>query len=412
VPLVWLAHLEDLAKRSQAPSSHTGVPVRTRRPATSSLRHYRLAPIPDEAAGFAQPRASSSRLPTPSPQSPAAGLLDTLHRWGVTTLGELAALPAAEITSRFGELGRRWHERAHGGDSQPLVDDPQERRFEATLDLEWPVEGLEPLSFVLARLLEPLCAVLSREERGAALVHTRLDLVTRVAHRRTLQLPAPMNDAKVLRTLILLDLEANPPDAAIDRVSVLLEPVPGRRVQFALFRRPLPAPDQIATLVARLGALMGVGRCGTPELLDTHRPGAFGMKPFAPRESAARMPRPASPSPASTRHDQQPSSLRDAGPPQALLRRFRRPVRIRMALHDGRPVRLVADDSVVKGGKVVDCAGPWRTSGEWWWPRQPLGPRGRPWSRDEWDVAISGGPVYRVSRIHADDRWVVEGIWD
>jgi protein ImuB len=342
------------------------------------------------------------------------------------------------------------------------VDDPAEVRFEATLELEWPIEGLEPLSFGLARLLEPLCAVLQHEERGAATVRTRLDLVTRTSHVRLLQLPAPMNDPKVLRTLILLDLEAHPPDAGIDRITVLLDPIPGRRVQFSLFHRPLPAPDQIATLVARLGALMGEGRCGSPVLLDTHRPGAFALAPFAPQEPAPERRRggatrragrlapgpPASALPASVAESAarraQPEAApwhpggdsRGAGQPCAVLRRFRRPVPVRVAVREGRPARVHADGAGLPGGAVAECAGPWRTSGAWW-QVSPAATSG-PWARDEWDLAIREGPVYRVSRAPAPapgggarepgardaavhgrapdaasvDRWVIEGIWD
>ena len=51
-----------------------------------------------------------------------------------------------------------------------------EERFEQALDLEWPIEGLEPLSFVLARLMDPLSAHLERRDRGAAVLHVRLHL--------------------------------------------------------------------------------------------------------------------------------------------------------------------------------------------------------------------------------------------
>ena len=135
-----------------------------------------------------------------------------------------------------------------------------EERFEQALDLDWPIEGLEPLSFVLGRLLEPLSAHLERRDRGAAVLHVRLHLVTRDVHERSLQLPAPMRDARTLRTLLLLDLESHPPAAAIDRVTVAVDPTPGRVVQFSLLTRPLPSPEQLSTLMARLAGADGRGR--------------------------------------------------------------------------------------------------------------------------------------------------------
>src|SRR5206468_3108883 len=154
-------------------------------------------------------------------------------------------------------------------------------RFEASLDLEWPIDGLEPLSFVLTRLLEPLSTQLERRDRGTAVLHVMLRLVTREPFVRRLELPSPMRDVRTLRTLALLDLESHPPDAAIDRVTVLIDPTPGRILQRTLFTRAQPTPERLSTLLARLGALMGQDRLGRPAMVDSYRPGAFAMAPFA-----------------------------------------------------------------------------------------------------------------------------------
>ena len=123
--------------------------------------------------------------------------------------------------------------------------------------------------------------VSSAQDRGVVTLHIRLKLVTREMHERSVELPAPMRDARVLRTLALLDLESNPPPAAIDRVTVGVDVTEGRVLQFGLFARALPA-DKLATLMARLGALMGSDRVGAPSLVDTYRPGAFAMAKFDP----------------------------------------------------------------------------------------------------------------------------------
>ena len=174
---------------------------------------------------------------------------------------------------------------------RPLVPAGVAESFEESLDLEWPIDGLEPLSFVLARLFEPLCDRLERGDRGAVVLRVTLTLVTgprhslgeggRDRHERVLELPAPMRDARVLRTLALLDLESNPPPAAIDRVAVGVDVTEGRVLQFGLFARALPT-DTLATLLARLGALMGSDHVGAPSLVDTYRPGAFAMAKFDP----------------------------------------------------------------------------------------------------------------------------------
>ena len=375
----------------------------------------------------ALPLSLLSQPPTTNHQPPTT----TLRQWGLRTLGEFAALPADEVAARLGPAGVEWQRMARGEDGRPLVAAVPEERFEQTLELEWPIDGLEPLSFVLGRLMEPLSAHLERRDRGAAVLHVRLHLVTRAVHERSLELPAPMRDARTLRTLALLDLESHPPDAAIDRITVAVDPTPGRVVQFSLLTRPLPPPEQLSTLAARLAALLGEGRCGSPELVDSWRPGAFAMKPFAPRDSNALH--------ASTprRHEDTerknldslrasmspwPVPVNGAASPTVVLRRFRIPIPARVREEDGRPVRVWIDRRGFSGGRVATAAGPWRTSGAWWEegavaPKPRSGEGG--WDRDEWDVSLAGGATYRLFRerraeAHSAkaDTWFVEGVVD
>jgi hypothetical protein len=272
-----------------------------------------------------------------------------------------------------------------------------EERFEQALDLEWPIEGLEPLAFVLGRLLEPLSAHLERRDRGAAVLHVRLHLVTKEVHERSLQMSVPMRDARTLRTLALLDRESHPPAAAIDRVAVAVDPTPGRVVQFSLLTRPMPSPEQLSTLMARLSALMGEGRCGAPAVVDSWLPGACTVKPLVPASAE--------------------SAVAGAPPPgpAVALRRFRFPVPARVATDGGRPARVATDRPGVAGGRVTAAAGPWRTSGGWWKDatRPDAGvARTEPWDRDEWDVTLLDGATYRVFRERTADAWFVDGIVD
>ena len=296
---------------------------------------------------------------------------------------------------------------ARGEDVRPLVPSLPEERFESSIDLEWPIEGLEPLSFVLTRLLEPLSTRLERRDRGAAAVHVTLGLVRNHesggSHLTSLQLPTPMRDVRTLRTLILLDLESHPPPAAIERVSVLVEPTPGRVLQHTLFTRAQPTPEQLSTLLARLSALMGQDRLGRPGVVDSYRPGAFALVPFATDWKNQ------SPDPRRPTHDARPTT-RD----QRLmtsLRRCRRPVPARVSVAEGKPVFVTTDRRGFSGGRVLTCSGPWRTSGEWW-----LGgvhpSSSSPWDRDEWDVALGDGMVCRIFRDRTTDGWFIDAIVD
>ena len=211
-----------------------------------------------------------------------ATAIDTFGRWGLKTLGQVARLPRGDVHARLGAEGVRLHKAASGEDVTPLVPAGAAESFLERCVLEWPIEGLEPLTFVLSRLCDGLSVSLERADRGAIGVTTRLKLITRTMHARTLQLPAPMRDAKVLRTLIVLDLESHPPDAGIDEVTVELEVAPGRIVQGSLLDRPLPSPERLSTLTARLGALVGGDRVGAPRLVDSHDDRAAGLCAFAP----------------------------------------------------------------------------------------------------------------------------------
>ncbi len=374
-----------------------------------------LAPLPLRVLtqlGFRLQASDAGLGPRPGVGSRETGArslepeVDQFHRWGLRTLGELAALPSSELSARLGQTGLRWQRWARGEDMRPLVPAGVAESFEESLDLEWPIDGLEPLSFVLARLFEPLCDRLERGDRGAVVLRVTLTLVTgprhclgeggRDRHERVLELPAPMRDARVLRTLALLDLESNPPPAAIDRVAVGVDVAEGRVLQFGLFARALPN-DTLATLLARLGALMGGDHVGAPSLVDTHRPGAFAMAKFDPPRTFTN---PQSPIPSSKS--------------AAVLRRFRSPIPARVVVEQGRPIRVTTDRRGCAGGRVERSEGPWRSSGDWW--RSSHAPHAfhatSPWNCDEWDVALIDGTTYRISHAHDAGAWFVDGMVD
>jgi protein ImuB len=347
-----------------------------------------------------QRRDRKDRKENNSVQNSAISAISAFKRWGLRTLGDLAALPAGELSARLGQQGLVWHAIARGADVQPLVPDVEDERFESTLDLEWPIDGLEPLSFVLTRLLEPLSQRLEQRDRGVAVLHVQLRLVTKDTHARRLELPAPMRDVRTLRTLALLDLEAHPPggdNIAIDRVAIAIEPTPGRILQHTLFTRPHPTPEQLSTLLARLGAVMGQDRIGAPVTVDSYRPGAFEVKSFAIEHDRSRRAALSGP--------------RSGGPERPALRRCRQPVPARVAADaNGRPLKITTDRRGFAGGAVVRATGPWKTSGEWWLGPGQAGRAG--WDRDEWDVALSDGAAYRVFLDHADGRWFIDAILD
>ena len=397
-----------------------GAPL-PRRARRSPARHYRMAPGPMAPEDIP---ATGSSPPSRSSSSSAGELLERLEilqRWGLRTLGDLARLPRADVHARLGEAGVRLHQAACGEDASPFHPADELRPIVERLELEWPIEGLEPLSFVLARLCDALESRLERADRGAIAVTTRCVLVTRETHTRVLHLPAAMRDARMLRTLILLDLESHPPPAGIDVVEIQVDVAPGRIVQGTLLTRPLPSAEQATTLLARLRALMGEGRVGAPAVVDSHDEREVAMAPFeVERESGQRA---EGRGQRESRKDEgQRERHKDEGQKQRhkdkgqraghkdegriALRRCRLPMAARVTVEGEIPAAVWPSARRLPGGQVIARAGPWRSSGRWWTFN------GTRWDREVWEVELATGDVYRISYDRLASRWSIEGVVD
>jgi protein ImuB len=310
--------------------------------------------------------------------SPTPELQETLDRWGIRRFQDLAALPPLGIAERLGPEGLRLRQLARGEVARKLLSLQDPLRFEEEIELDYPVELLEPLAFVLARLVNGLATRLATRALATNELRLLLKLENRATHERTLRLPVPTLDTKAFLKLLQLDLSAHPPAAPVLHVRMAMNPVKPQAAQSGLFIPAAPEPVKLELTIARLKAIVGPDRVGSPALLDTHRPGAFRIAPplaqAAPRLAA--MP-----------------GLRLS------IRLFRPPRAARVALASGHP-SFVAAGAI--RGKILDLAGPWRTSGDWW--------TAGPWLRDEWDVALSDGALYRL---YCDPQgWFVEGSYD
>ena len=309
---------------------------------------------------------------------PSEELQETLERWGIRRLQDLAALPPLGIAERLGPEGLRLRELARGEAERKLLPLDLPLDFEDEIELEYPVDLLEPLAFLLSRLVNGLATRLATRALATDELRLRLVLENRTTHERTLRLPVPTLDTKAFLKLLQLDLEANPPQEPIVHVWMGMNPVKPRAAQSGLFVLAAPEPVKLSLTLARIRAIVGEGRVGSPELVDTHRPGAFRMgdRPQGGKAGGIACP-----------------TVRLA------LRLFRPPRLARVALASGQPSFIAAEGI---RGKVVEYAGPWRSSGDWW--------TSDPWSRDEWDIALSDGAVYRI--YCAPQGWFVEGSYD
>ena len=368
-----------------------------------------------------QPRRTNPKSKIQNPKSPElADALETLETWGVRTFRELAALPEAGVAGRLGPIGVRLQKLARGTNIRPLLLKKQAPVFERSLELDDPVELLEPLSFILSRLLNQLCATLNAYALAANELKVRLKLEDRTEIERLLRLPIAMRDPRTFLKLLMLDIESHPPQSGVTGVSIAAEPAPPRSIQKGLFQPLAPEPEKLELTIARLVKLVGVDNIGSPELMDTHRPGAFRMKRFGVKRTAngkgrAREGNSTSRNRSSRlqRPIQNPKSkIQNLKPPirnpqyHLGFRVFRPPLRAKVESVSGRPTRISARAAFGSiSGKVVRLAGPWRTSGEWWMKER--------WDRAEWDVAVGDSKVlYRVYQETRSGLWFVEGVYD
>ncbi len=355
-------------------------------------------------------------------------MLDTLERWGVRDFRMLALLPEHALASRLGEAGARLQRLARGAEMRTLTLCEPESCFEEMLELESPVETLEPLSFVLNRLLEQLCARLESRALAAHELRIRLQLERRVADEeitttqeliasasdngvdgalveRRLRLPVAMRDAKVFLKLLHLNLSAHPPGAPVVKLWITAQPAPPRAAQRGLFLPLTPEAEKLEITLARIISIVGEHRAGIARLLDSHRLDAFVMERF----SATEEPNGSSPT---------LSDMTDT--PSYALRIFRPARQLKVRTADGRPwaiqSRSEADQAPLQG-KVLWSAGPWRCSGEWWGERAPANQEQGPWDREEWDVALqsqgdSSVGLYRIYRDTGSGQWFAHASYD
>ncbi len=341
-------------------------------------------------------------------------LLDILDRWGVRTLRSLAALPEISLSERLGQHGLMLRRLASGLSHRTLTPFEPALHFEEAIELEHPIVLLEPLSFLLNRLLEKLCERMAARALAAQELRLTLELAdssprnqqsasnNQQYFHRTLRLPLPMLDAKLFLKLLQLDLNAHPPGAPIIKIFLTADPAPPRPAQGSLFQPPAPEPEKLELTLARIRGLVGEQQVGSPRLLDTHRDGTFQIQAFEVSEFALAK-KLAEPSPDGTIS---PSLL-----PMTALRRFRPPLGAAVTLEQGQPARLSCPAlDFVAGGQVCLVlwkAGPWRSSGDWW--------EHDAWARDEWDIALQNADrisLYRLVHDLLAGEWFVEGTYD
>ena len=359
--------------------------------------------------------------------STSAEVLQILERWGVKTMRALAALPVLKSSERLGQEGVRLHQLAQGAFHRSMILTLPTLHFEEEMELDDSVEELEPLSFLLGRLLDQLCARLEARALAIRVLHIRFDLEPSFEkdaqttgfrekgagkqYVKVLTLPVPMRDSKMLLKLLRLHLQSDSPTAPIQKIALGADSAPPRVAQNGLFVACAPDPENLELTVMRLAKLVGDSNVGAPELVDTYRPENFRVKKFvAVRER-----------PKNRRQGEVSAGGRNACGAHTPLSGFRtiRPiVAITVDVRDERPMRVYLQGMQ---GDVVTASGPWRSSGDWW--------QEDAWNHDEWDLTVDFGdshgrrkqtmtspwPQFGVYRVYYDvlrRSWFVRGFYD
>jgi len=351
-------------------------------------------------------KSRAENVQRPIAEKTVQEILAILHKWGIHTLGQLAALDKEELRARLGPEAVRLWKRANGTSTRLLKFVRPPESFEEGFEFENEIETAEPLLFMLRRFLEQLAVRLGAIYLVAkeltlqiTFANSRQDepaVADKQVYERVFKIPQPTNDVDLLFRMLQTHLENFRSEHPIVAVALSAQPSKPAKEQFGLFETTLRNPHQLSETLARLTALLGSEHVGTPVIEETHWPDAFRIEPFswvvAPKAFGA----------VSSGQNRQSGSgshaLRTAHATPA-LRRFRPAPSAAVLLDENIPAHVRSPQI---SEKVVEQRGPYLISGNWWDEKA--------WARAEWDLQLGSGGLVRVHE--AEGTWKVDGIYD
>jgi protein ImuB len=310
--------------------------------------------------------------------------LETFAIWGIHTFGALAKLPRTELVTRFGQKSARWLEDATGSAEHTFQPIEPAFSLEEFCAFEAPVEQVDSLLFIGARMMDCLALRAASRALSLASVTAELKLDGGLTHSIKIRPALPTIDRKFLLKLLHLEIGAHPPPAAVTALTLCAEAGQSSKAQLGLFAPQTPEPSRLDVTLARLKAIVGEDRVGSPVLEDTHRPGSFHMEGFSLAVQTT-----------------EPAQART----RMALRRMRPPIPVRVALRNLKPSTFRSRENSFD---VIDAYGPWKTAGCWWSTDG--------WNLEEWDVlaADSTGKSVACLLVHdcALKEWRIEAHYD
>ena len=335
----------------------------------ADARGITIVPTGEEAAFLAKLPLSALGL--------AENPRDTFAVWGIRTLNELAALPEVELVTRLGAEAREWQALAHGAARHTFQ--PMEAAFTLRefYEFDSPVEQMEGLLFIAARMIDCLTERATNHAFSLASLSVELSLEGGALHQLNLRPALPTVERKFMLKLLHLELAAHPPPAAVLALTLIAEPGRSSKVQLGLFAPQMPEPSRLDVTLARIKAIVGEERVGTPVLEDTHHSASFHTEDFRVDAKTAT-------------YDPQPARM--------ALRRVRPPRAIHVMLRENKPA---AFRDACESFQIAVAYGPWRSNGCWWSVDA--------WDTEEWDVLTADRDGVALSCLLVHDR--LRGVW-
>jgi len=337
--------------------------------------------------------AENAERQTSNAEHPTAEILRIFRNWGIHTLGQLAALDKEELRNRLGAEAVRLWERANGTATRLLKFVQPLETFDESFEFDHEIETAEPLLFILRRFLEQLSLRLSSIYLVARELTLTITFSNHATYERIFKIPQPTNDVDLLFRILQTHLDNFKSEHPIVAVGLRAEPSRPGSQQFGLFETALRNPQQLYETLARLSALLGSDRVGTPVLEETHQPDVFRIEPFAWNLNAEDFPHRLAPASAPLPEGKGRVSTQS----HVALRRFR--PQKSASFFTSEHIHL---QSAQISGKVIERNGPYFLSGNWWDEKS--------WSRAEWDMQLENGELIRAHE--SEGTWKIDGIYD
>lgn len=290
--------------------------------------------------------------------------LDLLHRLGIDSIGQLAALPRAPLVRRFGTTIAARLDQALGRIPEPVTPVTPPEPIAVTQRFAEPIATPEAIAHWLGDLVHRLAEALAEAGQGARRIGLVADRVDGVPQRIGIGLARASRDPAHLLRLLARRIDSIEPGYGLDAMALHLlrsEPLGALPVDERLDAETVP---DLAPLIDALATRIGMGRLWRMQAVESDVPerSATALPPLDPPERAAPTLK-ADDVRQLDRNAPLPPWHPDWPRPIRLLRRPERLDHVVAALPDQPPRRFTWRG---ERHEVVRADGPERIHGEWW----------------------------------------------